>query len=249
MTEPTRYYARFSEAKDYDKLMEFYDSNQHKNVWKRDPALMKEMIDQSNVVFLEDEAGKIVASSITYPYYITDADGKKDLKWYEIGTLRSALHGFGLIDALVPMQTLRSFIVNPPSDRFLAHMETTQVQGMAKALGFRAFEPVKEIFNTKAAMNPSYKDNPGLTHGWHRGGIEAMPVMARALVKFFDNPVIENEHTGEKIVIDFSRSNFCQTFEPAIRKLAATNLGDIDNQDLAKSVKQEEKKLVNAYFH
>ena len=73
--------------------------------------------------------------------------------------------------------------------------------------------------------------------------------MARALVKFFDNPVLENKKTQEKIVIDFSRSTFCKTMEPVIRSLAAGNLGDIDKPDMAKGVRQQQQQLTRNFLN
>jgi hypothetical protein len=247
--EPTPYYPRFSQAEDHDKILDFYNDNAHKNVLNRDPEVLKKMIGNGDVVLIEDAAGKIVASSIMYPFATTDAQGEENVKWQEIGTLRCTLNGYGLMDALVTLQTLRTFLVEPPSDRFIAHMETTPVQNMAKNLGFREFSPLKEVFNLKAAMVPNYGSPPGLYVNWYQGGIETMPVMARALVKLFDKPVIENKKTQEKIVLDFSRSNFCQTLQPAIRSLAVADLGDVDKPDFSKSVKKQQKELVRNFFH
>lgn len=247
--EPTRYYPRFSEAKDHDKILAFYDSNTHKNVLKRDPEAMRKMIEGGDVVFIEDEAGNIVAGSITWPFAVKNAEGKEDIKWHEIGTLRSALHGFGVLPTLVPMQTLRTFIIDPPSDRFIAQMETKPVQNLAKSLGFRQFQPLQEIFNQKAATVPDYDKLPGHDGDWYQGGIEFIPVMARALVKLIENPIIENPKTGDKIVLDFSRSSFMKIMEPLIRKLATANLGDVDKPDFAKSTKQQQEQVLRNIFH
>src|SRR4051812_25664722 len=114
-TEPVRYYPRFSRAEDHDKLLAFYDDNAHKNVLKRNADLLKKMISDGAVVLVEDQAGKIVAASITYPYTKTDKKGNENVKWQEIGTLRCALNGFGIFDALISMQILRTFLLDPPS--------------------------------------------------------------------------------------------------------------------------------------
>jgi len=243
--EPTRYYPRFSQAKDLENLLKFYDMNAHKNVLKRDQELFKKMVNDGDVVLIEDEAGKIAASSIMYPFVSKDAAGNDNVKWHEIGTLRCTLNGYGLMDTLVSMQTLRTFLVEPPSDRYIAHMITTPVQNMAKALGFREFIPLEEVFNIKATM---IDGATGQQENWYQGGIETIPVMARALVKFLDKPVLENKKTQEKIVLDFSRSTFCQKLEPEIRALAAANLGDIEKPDFAKSVKKEQKKLIRKFY-
>src|ERR1700722_8574393 len=125
--EATHYYPRFSQTSDCDSLFAFYDSHLHKNVLQRDPELLKKMIGDGDVVLIEDAAGKIVAASITYPYATADGQGNEDVKWQENGTPRCGLNGYGLPDALIPLQPLRTFIVEPPSDRFIAQMETTPV--------------------------------------------------------------------------------------------------------------------------
>ncbi len=246
--EPSRYYPRFSRASDHDKLLDFYNSNAHKNVLKRDTDLLKKMISEGAVVMIEDEAGKIVAASITYPYETKDAHGNEDVKWQEIGTLRCTLNGYGLLATLVSLQTLHTFLVEPPSDRFIAHMETAPVQNLAMKLGFREFTPSPEIFTLKSAMVPEHND-PLARENWYQVGIEAMPVMAGAIVKLFDNPVIENPHTHEKIILDFSRSTFCQMLEPEIRALAAASLGNVDKPDFSLSTKKQQKKLIRDFFH
>ncbi len=248
--EPTRYYLRFSQAADHKKLLEFYDSHAHKNVLKRNAALLKSMISDGAVILMEDKAGKIVAASITYPYAAADDKARENVKWQEIGTLRCTVNGYGLLAALVSLQTLRTLLVEPPADRFIAQMDTTPVQDMAKALGFREFKPLKEVFNIKAAMVPASEyDSSHGDKNWYQAGMEAMPVLARAIVKLFDNPVIENPRTHEKIVLDFSRSNFCQMMEPEIRALATADLGSIDKPDLSKGVKKEQKQLIRDFFH
>ena len=246
--EPARYYPRFSKAGDDKKILDFYDSHEHKNVLKRNAALLKEMISSGAVILIEDATGKIVAASITYPYTAKDANGNEEVKWHEIGTTRCTLNGYGLVDAMVSMQALRTFVVEPPSDRFIAHMITTPVQNMAKNLGFREFTPLKEVFNLKAKMVPGNND-PQEKKDWYQLGIEGMPVLARALVKLYDNPVIEHPRTHEKIVLDFSRSNFCQMLMPEIRVLAAANLGDVDKPDLSKGLQKQQKELIRKFFH
>lgn len=246
--ELTRYYPRFSRADDHDKLLEFYSDHQHKNVLNRDPELLKKMIGDGAVVLVEDKAGEIVAASITYPYTKADANGAEETKWQEVGTLRCALNGFGIFDALVSMQTLRTFLLDPPSDRMIAQMETTPVQNLAKSFGWREFTPLKEIFDIKAGTVTNYNDPHGHDN-WYSLGAEAMPIAAKALVRLYDNPVLENPKTHEKIVLDFSRSNFCSELMPQIRQLAGMDLGNVDKQDLTKGLAQQQKNLVKRYFH
>ncbi|MDD9899559.1 MAG: hypothetical protein OXT65_01105 [Alphaproteobacteria bacterium] len=246
--EMTRYYPRFSRDGDYDKLINFYEGHPHQSILKRNAPLIKKMIDEGTVIMLENKDGDIIAASVTYPYAAKNAAGNDNVKWQEVGTLRSAVGGFGLVDALVSLQTLRTFLVEPPSDRFIARMDDAPVQKMGKRLGFREFAPVKEVFNLKAAMVPEDAHAPK-HENWYQLGIEGMPVVAQAAAKLLDNPVLQNKRTGEKIMLDFSRSNFCRRFGEEIRALAAADLGDIEKPDMSKGIRREQKNLIAHFYH
>jgi hypothetical protein len=55
---------------------------------------------------IEDSAGQIVASSISYPIEIKDKQGDPQRRWTEIGSTLIALEGIGLFKSLVSAQVL-----------------------------------------------------------------------------------------------------------------------------------------------
>src|SRR3989304_3759600 len=110
--QPKKYYIRFSNANDYDKIMEFYNDNAHKNVRKRQQDLMKQLAEDGAIVLIEDDKGAIVASSITYPHKVTDKNGIEHVQWQEIGTTRHLLHGFsGLFLGFVALRNGPPFVI------------------------------------------------------------------------------------------------------------------------------------------
>ena len=249
-SSPEKYYVRFSKTEDFDKILEFYEMNAHKNVVKRDLDLMKKMTDEGAVILIEDSKGKIVASSITYPHKVKDANGVEHIKWQELGTTRIALNGYpGLFDAMVTMQALRTFLVEPPEERFIAHMITDPVQKMANRLGWRRLDAAhisdELVECKKKSVAPGVKVDKV---DWFHCGAEAIPGMAAWMVKAMDSPVLENKKTGEKIQLDFSKSTFFKFFETEIRNIAKKNFGDIEKPDMAKGMREQQQNWMKYKF-
>lgn len=248
--KPQKYFVRFSRPEDEKKIFDFYNLNAHQNVLQREVDLMKSLIEDGAVVLVEDAQGKIVASSITYPHKDKDANGVEHVKWQEIGTTRIALNGYpGVFDAMVTMQVLRAFLVEPPQERFVAQMFTDPVQKMAGKLGWRRLDQAgvpQGLVGSKEKMVPS-----GTTVGtvnWFHLGVEALPVMANWMVKTLENPVLENRKTGEKIELDFTKSSFFNMFEQEIRHLAKRDFGSPDTPDMKKGVEQARNKWLKKFF-
>ncbi|HEX2751585.1 MAG TPA: hypothetical protein VHP34_00460 [Alphaproteobacteria bacterium] len=253
--KPKKYFVRFSQPEDEKAIFAFYDMNPHQNVYKREEKLLRSRIEDGSVVLIEDEKGKVVAASITYPFTTKDSDGVEHVKWQEVGTTRIALNGFpGLFDAMVTMQVLRSFLVEPPEDRFIAQMDTAPVQGMAKKLGWSDYHVSDELIAAKVKKLDQFKGidpkdfPPSLRNNWFQAGIEALPVMASRMLKALDNPVLENKKTGEKIELDFTKSSFFNMFEAEIRNLAGKNFGPADKPDLKEGVQKRRDQWLKKYF-
>lgn len=248
--KPQKFYIRFSTKADFDNIVEFYELNAHKNVRKRQQELMKQLAADGAVVLIEDEKGKIVAASITYPHTTTDKNGEEHVNWQEIGTTRMVLNGYpGLFDAMITMQTLRAFLVEPPDSTFVAQMHTAPVQGMAEKLGWRRMDAMPEALMDAKTRSVDPADAPHLSRdNWYMCGIEALPVMAQRMVKSIDNPILENKKTGEKIELDYSKSTFFKLFGPEIRVLAEKNYGDVDKPDVKQNVRQKRDKWLKSFF-
>lgn len=247
---PEKYYIRFANKDDFDKIVEFYDLNAHKNVRKREQALMKTLADDGAVILIEDAKGKIVAASITYPHKATDDKGNEVVKWQEMGTTRIVLNGYpGLFDAMITMQTLRAFLVEPPTSTFVAQMHTAPVQGLASKLGWRPMPALPDgLMDAKIkTMDPA--DVPKLTtENWFLCGTEALPVMAARMVKSIENPVLENKKTGDKIELDYSRSTFFKLFGDEIKALAGKDFGDVDNPNVKQNVQRRRDRWLKDFF-
>lgn len=245
---PEKYYIRFSKTEDFDKLCEFYDVSAHKNVLKREHDLMKGLTEDGAVVIVEDAKGKIVAASITYAHKATDKHGVERIEWQEIGTTRCVLNGYpGLFDAMITMQTLRAFLVEPPSNVFVAQMETTPVQNLAKKLGWRAMPggPSDDLLHAKAkTVNSGHATD----NDWYICGMEALPVMAKWMEAAVDNPVITNKKTGEQIELSFDKSTFFQMFKDEIKQLATRDFGDVEKPDPKQSVQARRDKWLKHFF-
>lgn len=251
---PVKYFARFSESSDYDNIVKFYQDYKHHNVRARDQDLMKELAENGSVVLLEDAQGKIVGTIVSYPLVSTDAAGTEHQKWSEIGSTRIVLNGFsGILDVLTGMSVLRTFLVEPPEDRFIAKIGHPAVQKMAEKLGWREFTPEQEAVELAAKTKRMEDDivappDSGTNPKWYQAGMEALPIMAKFMIEAMDHPVLTNKKTGAQIEIDLSKTRFLKMFEPEIRALAGRDLGSIEQPAQDRSVAQARAKWMQKTF-
>ncbi len=250
MTEakPPKYFIRFSQETDFDKIAEFYDTNAHESVLKRERDLIRTMADEGSIVLVEDEKGRVVAASITWPHKVVDANGVETTKWHELGTTRCILNGYpGLFDAMVAIQSLRSFLVEPPENVFLARMLTTPVQGLARKLGWRDMQGDVPQELVDARLKTFSGGDPALDN-WFVFGMEGMPTTAKWLDNALDNPILTNKKTGEQIELDFSKSTFVTMFKDEIKNLAARDFGDVNKPDQYQNLRQRRDKWLKKFF-
>jgi len=133
-------YIRFAEHKDLQNILDFYETNQHSNVRKREEKILEDLAGKGSIVLIEDEKGVIVASSISYPHSI-EKNGAPSCQWVEVGSTRIVANGYpGLFDVMTTAQILRAYLVEPPEQCFVGHMEHKAVQGIAKRFGWKEFK-------------------------------------------------------------------------------------------------------------
>ncbi len=246
-TEPQaqKYFVRFSNAEDFDKLMAFYKANPHKNVCDRNESLMRELVENGSVTMIESaKTGEVVAASISYPL---QGENTTAQKWLEIGTTRSVLNGYpGLFDIMIAMQVMRAFMVEPPEERFVCQMESPAVRKMAHNLGFRPYVPSDELVrvsdDTVNATESAGHEN------WYSAGPEALPVVAQRMMAVINNPGVAHLKTGEKIEFDFSKSKFFQLFKEEFAELAKRDLGNYEEPDYKTSIAKSRQQWMRWYL-
>jgi hypothetical protein len=249
MTAPKKYYIRFSNLEDHEKIMEFFAENPHENVCERHSDIVKNLADNGSVILVEDAAtGKIVGASISYPLFVKNGNVEQQ-KWLEVGTTRMVLNGYpGLFDVMVGMQVLRAYLVEPPDGHFVCQMTSPMVQKMAHKLGFRPFKPSQELVETSdKTLDIQTGDSYGYEN-WYSGGPEMLPVLAKFMQEAIDKPVLKNPKTGEEIQLDLSKSKFFNLFKEEISDLAKRNFGDPDKADPAKSIAKNRQEWMRWYF-
>ena len=252
---PAKYFVRFSERDDYDNIAKFYSEHKHHNVRGRDQELMKQLSENGSVVIIEDEAGKIVGAAASYPLVTKDAEGHEHMKWAEIGAVRVVLNGYpGLVDVLSTMSVLRTFLVEPPEDRFVAKIGHPAVQAIATRLGWREYTPDQETVDLAAKTKKMEEDIPlpagtGTDPKWYQIGIEGLPILAHYMNGVIDNPVLTNKKTSQQIEVDFSKTRFVEMFAPEIKDLAKRcDLGSVDAPDMARSVSKARNQWMKKFF-
>ncbi len=246
-TEPKKYFVRFSRDEDYAKLMDFYKDNAHQNVLPRDESVMRDLVDNGAAIILEDEKGVIVAASISYSL-IEDKNGLS-CKWVEIGTTRCVLSGYGKIfDALVPLQALRAFVVEPPEEGFICHVITEPVQKIISRFGFKPFAIQQDILDAKRKLLSQASAKADQSDNWFALDTEDFPRAIKAMWEVLDSPHLENYKTGERIKIDISRSKFLTSFNEEIRALAKDDFNKVSNDNRKKSYAQKRRAWGNRFF-
>lgn len=249
MSDSKKYFVRFSNVEDFDKVMEFYQKNPHKNVAGRHEDLMRKLADNGSIIVIEDAAsGEVVGASISYPLYVEHC-GMEIEKWLEVGTTRISLNGYpGLFDVMIGMQLMRAFLVEPPEDRFVCQMESPAVRKMADKLGFRPYMPSEELVKI-SDKTLSLEDGESYGYdNWYSGGPEMLPVVAKLMSGLLDHPVLKHPKTGGEIELDFSKSKFFQMFKDDIRAVADKSFGDPDQPDMKKSIAKQRQEWMRWYF-
>lgn len=235
---PKTYYVRMADSSDIDNILDFYQTHKHDNVRARDEKVLKERADHGSIVLIEDEDANIVAASISYAH-VVEENGIETVKWTEVGSTRIAgLNGYpGVFDIMTTAQLLRSYLVEPPEDCFVAHMEHEYIQKTAERLGWRSMTPPEDLkkVSDKTVGSNDMRDR---SKDWYRYGVEGLPIMAKYMMEAMNKPVLENKKTGESIKISFERSTTFDKFKDNIENLAKCDYGSVDKPDLNKGIRK-----------
>ncbi len=227
-TPKDKYYLRFACKKDISRILKFYDIHAHDNIRKREEELLTAKAESGSIAYLENEQGEIVASSISYGLD-ADVNGVNVQKWLEIGSTRVVLNGYpGLFDALTTAQVLRTVLVEPPEESFIAHMEHKFIQAKAEKLGWRKFSPSDEI---KQISNKTINtgDLTDRSDNWYKFTVEGLPIKARYFMEIVKNPNLAHMKYDKEIEISFDRMKNFMLFKNAIEELANKDYGSVDN--------------------
>lgn len=243
-----KYYVRFSEEKDKEKIFKYYIENKHDCLTTRREALLSELISGGSVVIIESEKGDIIASSITYPCMEDD-----QLKWQEVGTTRITLNGYkGIFDLLITAQLLRAYSLNPPSEFFIAQMETRPVQMIAENIGWKKFGQDRDDIAKASTKTLDTSHDPNYcksSQDWFYIDEYSIVQIAETLSAISKDPVLKHYKNPDKsIEVSFERSplllSIIQHMDKAThsykKQLPARN----DNS-AAKTLKLRKKQWIN----
>lgn len=230
-------FVRYSKPADEKKIFDYYQNNEHQYVVARDPDVWRERIASGAVTIIEDENGKIVASSISYPHISKNAKGEDVHKWTEIGSTRVAKEGLGLFNVLISAQIMRAYFFEPPEDRFVIEIEPNNKHSkhVFNKAGAVPYAIPKELYDKiNATIAPEDKDSPA---DWFQMGCENMPAIAKMLSDAVKNPKLVDKKTGEEYEFDFSGCVIVQSFRKELDTLAGSNYGDRTKPDPQKGLK------------
>lgn len=236
-------FVRFSTPQDEQKIFDYYTENQHEFVAKREPEIWKERIASGAVTLIEDEQGKIVASTICYPLITMNDKGEDVHKWTEIGSVRVTLDGAGLFKPLLAASVMRSALLEPPEDRFaieivIANAHSKHVFAKEGATPWAIPHELKLM--VEDTLSPD--DTTGAVD-WYQLGVESMPHFAKTLLELEKNPTLVNKKTGEVYELDFSKCVLTNIFHKELEKASGLNLGDAKHPDMRQGIKSARDKF------
>jgi hypothetical protein len=230
-------FVRFTTEADEKDVFDFYAENSHAFVFKREAEVWKERISSGAVTIIQDEAGKIVAASISYPLLDKDTH-----QWTEIGSTRVALDGLGLFNALIGAQVLRAYFLEPPADRFALEImeDNKHSKHVFAKIGASVFEiPDALRAQVEATIAPESKGNKV---EWFHLGVETIPKLAQIILDFNNNPLLKHKVSGEEYIVDFSKCVLMTHFKEQVEDAAKQNFGDVRNPDLNNGIKDFKNK-------
>jgi hypothetical protein len=219
-------YIRHATPADEQAVFRFYAENPHEFVCERDHDVWRERLSAGAVTLVENEDGKIVAAAISYPVCVRDENGQSVHMWSELGSMRIILEGIGLFKAVLSMQVMQGYLLEPPEDRFAIEVIIGNDHSM------HVFERegatpyvIPQALEEKVSYSIS-PDDPNLPVRWFQLGVEHMPQFARNIEALQANSVLRNKQTGEEYELDFSRCALVTQFGAALKVLAGSDYGD-----------------------
>lgn len=221
-TRIQKLYVRFSSANDIDNIVRFYRDNKSPFVFERERAVWLERATAGAVTLIEDAAGKIVASSISYPIRPQGASAERHA-WTEIGSTMVALTNVGLFKTLIAAQTLKAFADDRPKKGFVMEIVRTNERSLEvfNRVGAKSFSIPPELFEiVEQTFTAEAKDRQVEWFRIDPRQLAQYRDMIRAMDR--DQPVHEQKGTGDRYVIDFSRSGLLKTKAPAVRHTKPT---------------------------
>lgn len=236
-------YVRYAEPADEQAVFDFYSSNEHEFVAKREPEVWRERIASGAVTLIEDEDGKIVASAISYPVLVKNEQGEDVHKWTELGSVRITQEGLGLFKTLLSAQVMQAYMMEPPEDRFAIEIIVGNQRSKAafEKHGVVPFDIPQDLQDAVGySISP---DDPGLPVEWFQFAPEHMPDLARTLLDAEKNPKITDKKTQQEYELDFSRCAVLKNLRPALEKLAGSDYGDPKMPDMKAGMKSIKDKF------
>jgi hypothetical protein len=137
------------------RILAFQNKYRHKFVRERDPSILKDAIERSSFLLLEDEPGELHGTCAQ----VSHADGQ----YSETGIVRVLLNGFGIQTLMMGIAAITEYLLSPPerdifaitaSDNdgsiksilragFVSHKEDSR---FLQTLGMSEFPPSKRLF-------------------------------------------------------------------------------------------------------
>lgn len=202
---PENLYIRFSTSEDLGRIVEFYQQQKTPYVFPREREVWKERAAAGAVTLIENEGGKIVASSISYPVVTTDKDGLPHHRWTEIGSTIVALEGIGLFKPLLSAQIINAALLEPPADGFVLEIVRSNERSISvfSKLGAEPYTIPPELFAVvQGTFTPESQQRDV---AWYRIGTDQAGNMARNLDDLRRAPLLNDKKTGAAYRLDFSR--------------------------------------------
>ncbi len=253
---------RFSTADDCDRLIAFFNDNQHAATALRQDEQYRDRISNGAGIIVAAQSEEIVGASMSYPLYDFNkmaGRGVPSHEWTEFGSTRAVLPGYKLYQLMVAATTLQQFAMEPPKDRFVAEVYTDNTpvnQMLGGDLRWTTIANPPDAL--KMASSGTLAQQVTKPVYWYQCATEHMPHQARVVLDYIDNPVIQrtkNKPDGQggikpevvgEIRLDFSRFSLATMLRDYMDTLARQDFGDTGNPDPAKKLRDYRAHLANS---
>lgn len=204
----------FTNPQDTQRVLNFYQINQHEHVDLRQDSVWNERTQNGRVILVEDAASNIGLISVGYDFFdakqqalqaqfanaVSDNTSGPDIqpRWIEIGSTiglqdktakpNDLMKGLNLYPFIIASQTIHEFIAHTPQDFILANVYDNNpavITMLNEKVGWNFFEPEADIL--KACKETKIDTgHETVQRKWLRATPDTLPHQARLILSVID---------------------------------------------------------------
>lgn len=214
---------RFSEKRDTDKIIAYYEANTHEHVHVRKRDWIEHHAEKGQFLIFETQEGEIIASSAAYDY-VAKGDGPDSPSYYEIGSTNFAPkgRGYGLYPFVIASQVIDAFLRIPPGKNFIANVYDDSPVGrkmLVPKAGWSQDNVSKDVLD-KFYQTKSPSNDNGTSMSWYAAKSSSLPHQARLVLSEMRRSLWLHKSGEKGIELDFSKFDLAKEHYQTLLMLA-----------------------------